>query len=116
MISKDIASIIAKYNKPNVYKLHFDIQRYNIKKYIVGSSKDDVIKLIYDKRHDYNWLKWFYYYTTDYYYYGNLPSCSQHNFTIGCEKSCQRYKDFDNFDAWVKILNPNIKLIKFAFD
>lgn len=105
MISKDIASIIAKYNKPKVFQIScIFINGYNnpFVKYFFGSSKEDIIKLIYDKRHDCDWIKTFYKNSLR----GWCGRCIDHRWDESCEEvKCKRETGYDDFNVWLYIFS-----------
>ena len=105
MISKDVASIIAKYNKPTIFGIEY------LGKYFTASSEDDLIKRLFDNRYKYNWIQQLFLYSSQYYGVG-YPQCKVHYEYSECKSgSCIGFKKFDDIEAWYAFLKPRITKI-----
>lgn len=105
MISKDVASIIAKYNKPTIFGIEY------LGKYFTASSEDDLIKRLFDNRYKYNWIQQLFLYSTQYYGFGN-PRCTIHYDYCECKReSCIGFEKFDNIEVWYSYIKHRITKI-----
>lgn len=100
-ISKDVASIIAKYNKPTIFRLQLERDGEIIPKYdkiFDSSSKDGVIKYIFVNRNNLVWAKELFNTATDI-FFDNLTGCS----------CCYGPMNFDVYSDWPIILEQYIQ-------
>ena len=82
MISKDVASIIAKYNIPTIYLLSNDV---GFKKYIATDNIEDYTTYLFDNRHS-TQFSWVYNWFSNGFGYGSFLNDSNHI-----------YNDYDQF-------------------